>query len=97
MDRITAGERSRIMSKIKSKDTKAELDLSKALWSTGFRFRVCYGSEKIDIAFPRQKVAVFVDGCFWHSCPAHGHIPKSNTSYWGWKLEKKRSAQPRKT
>ena len=44
--------------------------------------------EKIDIAFPSKKVAVFVDGCFWHGCPLHSHVPKSNIDYWIPKLEK---------
>lgn len=42
---------------------------------------------KPDVVFTRRKVAVFVDGCFWHSCPVHGTSPKSNTSYWGPKLK----------
>lgn len=40
-----------------------------------------------DFVFPRQRVALFVDGCFWHSCPKHGHCPKSNRDYWQAKLE----------
>ncbi len=85
---MDAAARSRAMSKIKSKDTSPEMALRKALWHSGIRYRVQYGKEKIDIAFPRKKVAVFVDGCFWHSCPIHGHIPKSNITYWKPKLEK---------
>ncbi len=85
MDKET---RSRIMSKIKSKNTSPEKALRKALWRRGLRFRVQYGEEKIDIAFPNEKLAVFVDGCFWHSCPIHGHIPKSNAEYWAPKLKK---------
>ena len=88
MDKISAEARSRIMSKIRSKDSVPEITLRKALWSAGIRFRKYYGAEKIDIAKPGEKIAVFVDGCFWHSCPLHGHVPKSNTGYWGKKLEK---------
>ena len=36
--------------------------------------------------FPRLRVAVFVDGCFWHGCPDHGHVPRANTAYWAPKL-----------
>ena len=43
--------------------------------------------ERIDIAFPSKRLAIFVDGCFWHSCPLHGHAPKSNKSYWEAKLD----------
>jgi DNA mismatch endonuclease (patch repair protein) len=39
-----------------------------------------------DLAFTRKRVAVFIDGCFWHSCPEHGRPPLSNTAYWGPKL-----------
>ena len=85
---MDAAARSRAMSKIKSKDTSPEMALRKALWHSGTRYRVQYGKEKIDIAFPGEKVAVFVDGCFWHSCPIHGHIPRSNIGYWKPKLEK---------
>jgi DNA mismatch endonuclease, patch repair protein len=76
------------MSAIHSKNTKPELCLRKALWAKGFRFRVQFGKEKIDIAFPSKKIAVFVDGCFWHGCPIHAHFPKSNQTYWLPKLKK---------
>ena len=44
-----------------------------------------------DVVFTRARVAVFVDGCFWHSCPLHGRIPKSNLDYWGPKLARNRT------
>jgi DNA mismatch endonuclease (patch repair protein) len=87
-DKITKEKRSKIMSAIHSKNTKPELVLRKALWARGLRYRIHYGAEKIDIAFPSKKVAVFVDGCFWHRCPIHSHIPKSNEGYWLPKLKK---------
>jgi DNA mismatch endonuclease (patch repair protein) len=76
------------MAAIHSENTRPEMILRKALWAKGLRFRIYYGKEKIDIAFPSKKVAVFVDGCFWHSCPLHSHIPKSNEEYWLPKLQK---------
>jgi DNA mismatch endonuclease (patch repair protein) len=76
------------MSAIRSENTKPEIALRKALWARGLRFRIHYGKEKIDIAFPSQKVAIFVDGCFWHGCPIHSHIPKSNREYWLPKLRR---------
>ncbi|MDA8210194.1 MAG: very short patch repair endonuclease [Actinomycetota bacterium] len=83
--------RSQIMAQIRGKDTAPEIRLRKALWASGLRYRV---HPKLpgrpDIAFPRAKVAVFVDGCFWHSCPLHGKRPKSNTDYWQPKLERNR-------
>jgi len=45
---------------------------------------------RADIVFSRAKIAVFVDGCFWHSCPIHGNAPRSNKSYWDTKLERNR-------
>jgi len=78
------------MSKIRSKHTQPEIALRKALWTKGLRYRLHYGPEKVDIAFPSKKLAIFVDGCFWHSCPIHGHKPKTNKAYWLPKLKKNR-------
>ena len=75
------------MSKIKDKDTQPELILRRLLSRMKYRYRTYYGTEKIDIAFPGKKIAIFVDGCFWHSCPYHSHMPKSNRSYWLPKLK----------
>ncbi len=88
VDKITKEQRSKIMAAIRSENTKPEVALRKALWAKGLRFRVQYGEEKIDIAFPVKKLAIFVDGCFWHGCPVHSHMPKSNESYWYPKLKK---------
>jgi DNA mismatch endonuclease (patch repair protein) len=88
VDKLSKEQRSRNMAAIKSKNTMPELQLRSALWERGLRFRKHYGREKIDIAFPSDKLAIFVDGCFWHSCPIHGHVPKSNCGYWGLKLLK---------
>ena len=88
MDNLTKEKRSEVMSHIGSKGTSPEFRLRRALWERGLRYRIYFGPEKIDIAFPKQKVAVFVDGCFWHSCPKHGYIPKSNRDYWIPKLER---------
>jgi DNA mismatch endonuclease (patch repair protein) len=58
------------------------------LHARGLRYRVCYG--RADIAFPKHKLAVFVDGCFWHGCPKHYHAPKTNQEYWEDKREQNR-------
>lgn len=74
------------------RDTGPERRLRSLLHARGLRFRVDYRvwggrrAPRPDIAFTRQKVAVFVDGCFWHSCPEHGRTPQVNSSYWGPKL-----------
>jgi DNA mismatch endonuclease (patch repair protein) len=45
----------------------------------------------MDFAFPRQRLAVFIDGCFWHGCPEHGSVPATNSSWWAAKLQGNRS------
>ena len=61
MDGISAEKRSKVMSAIRGKHTKPELKLREALWAKGYRYRLHYGTEKIDIAFPGKKIAIFVD------------------------------------
>ncbi len=74
------------------RDTSPERRLRSALHSRGWRFRVDLPvlteskRTRPDLAFTRKRVAVFVDGCFWHCCPEHGRPPLSNTAYWGPKL-----------
>lgn len=72
-------------------DTPAELALRSALHKRGLRFRLHRaipgaGRAKPDIVFPKARVAVFVDGCFWHRCPEHGTMPKANSEWWAEKL-----------
>jgi DNA mismatch endonuclease (patch repair protein) len=75
-------------------DTKPELALRSALHGLGYRYRKDFRIDlpqrrvRPDIAFTRRKVAVFVDGCFWHACPEHGSQPKNNEWYWSPKLRK---------
>lgn len=75
-------------------DTKPELALRAALFAMGYRYRKDMRLDlparrvRPDIAFTSRKVAVFVDGCFWHACPEHGSRPRSNEWYWSPKLEK---------
>ena len=77
------------MSKVKSVNTKPELKLRKALFSNGLRYRIHFKiNGKPDIAFSRKKLAIFVDGCFWHCCPKHCRMPKSNKSYWHSKIKR---------
>lgn len=76
------------------RDSSAELRLRSAMHRAGLRYRVDFpirveGRRPIrpDVAFTRARVAVFVDGCFWHGCPEHGRRPSSNVAYWGAKIE----------
>lgn len=84
-------QRSRCMSRIRSRDTKPELVLRRALFQRGLRFRVRTTLKgKPDVVFTRARLSIFVDGCFWHGCPEHGTNPKSNSSYWDAKLARNR-------
>jgi DNA mismatch endonuclease, patch repair protein len=78
----------------RSIDTRPEVALRSQLHRSGLRFRKDYllrtadRRARVDVAFPRLKLAVFVDGCFWHACPQHGRQPRSNESYWARKLQR---------
>jgi DNA mismatch endonuclease, patch repair protein len=79
------------MSRTRSHGTAAELAVRSELHRRGFRYRVQLPLEfdarrKADIVFPKERLAVFVDGCFWHSCPEHATHPKANAEFWAEKL-----------
>jgi DNA mismatch endonuclease (patch repair protein) len=86
----------------RGKDTIPEQRVRSLLHRAGFRFRK-HSSPlpglrcEADIVFPREKVAVFIDGCFWHGCPEHGHIPKRNSSYWADKIARNVARDKRNT
>ena len=96
MDKISKEVRSHNMSKIKSKNTKPEILLRKLLWANGLRYRIHYKlSGSPDIVFVSNRLAVFVDGCFWHKCPKCYVEPKSNTAFWKEKARKNRERDKR--
>jgi DNA mismatch endonuclease (patch repair protein) len=83
------------MRAIKRTDTKPELALRSALHRAGYRFRKDHRLDldagarvRPDIAFTARRVAVFVEGCFWHACPEHGRNPAVNEWYWAPKLRR---------
>lgn len=81
------------MSRQVSKDTVAELAVRRLLHAAGLRYRVEYpvpgmARRRIDVAFTSVKVAVLIDGCFWHGCPQHATQPKSNAEWWRQKLDR---------
>ncbi|MGV9425239.1 very short patch repair endonuclease [Streptomyces sp. NPDC003656] len=81
------------MSRQASKDTNAELAVRRLLHAAGMRYRVEYpvpgmARRRIDVAFTRTKVAVLIDGCFWHGCPLHATQPKANAEWWRNKLDR---------
>ncbi|MGE9363288.1 very short patch repair endonuclease [Isoptericola nanjingensis] len=84
------------MSRARRRDTAPELALRRLLHSRGLRFRVAYpvpGQRRrtIDVAFTRRRLAVFVDGCFWHGCPDHGTNPRTNDAWWQTKIAANRA------
>lgn len=88
-DVFTKEKRSEVMSRIKGKGNKdTELAMIKILRKyhlAGWRRnQVVMGRP--DFIFPKQKVALFVDGCFWHGCPKHSNIPQNNREFWEKKL-----------
>lgn len=80
--------RSDLMSRIRSKHTEPERLLRAALWSAGMRYRLHARTPvgRPDLVFPGPKVAVFIDGCFWHGCPLHYARPRSREEFWATKL-----------
>lgn len=81
------------MSRLSRRDTAPELALRREMHHRGLRYRLqvpvpTAPRRTIDIAFTRARVAVFVDGCFWHGCPEHGVRPETNKDWWRWKIER---------
>ncbi|MFC4588736.1 very short patch repair endonuclease [Sphaerisporangium corydalis] len=79
----------------KGRDTKPELSLRRTVHALGLRYRV--GARPLpkvrrtaDLLFPRAKVAVFLDGCFWHGCPVHHSVAVTNAAYWAEKVRRNR-------
>lgn len=81
-----------VMKGNRSRDTRPEVLLRSALHRRGLRFRKDYVIRvdgrrcRADVVFTKQRLAVFVDGCFWHGCPEHGRTPRTNHEYWRAKL-----------
>lgn len=86
----SAGVRASMQSN-KGRDTKPEVALRSAVHSLGLRYRVSVRPIKqlrrtADLVFPRVKVAVFLDGCFWHGCPEHHTVAVTNAEFWAGKV-----------
>jgi len=82
---------SKVMSANKAKNTKPEIALRKALWNSGVRgYRLNWKKApgRPDISFPGRKIAIFINGCYWHRCPTCDlPLPKSNTEFWKEKFD----------
>lgn len=91
VDKLSSKDRSKLMSKIKSKNTSIEICIRKWLFSKGFRYRI--NLKKLpgspDIVLKKYKCVIFINGCFWHghNC-SDGHLPKSNVEFWENKINK---------
>jgi DNA mismatch endonuclease, patch repair protein len=89
VDHVTTEVRSKIMAAVHSRgNTTTELPLAKLLWAAGIRgYRKHWPvAGKPDFAWPGRKIAVFVDGCFWHGCSCK-YLPRTNTEFWRNKIE----------
>ena len=88
-DTMTKEQRRKTMQAIKA-ISKLEGIVTKELWHRGLRFRKNVKSLKgtPDIAIKKYKVVIFIDSCFWHHCPLHGNMPKSNVEFWEKKLRR---------
>jgi DNA mismatch endonuclease, patch repair protein len=87
----------------RGRDTKPELALRSALHKAGLRFRknlridLDTDRARPDVVFPRAKVAVFVDGCFWHGCSEHRSLPQGNATFWERKINGTRARDKQQT
>lgn len=86
----------------RKRDTRPELAIRRAAHRLGLRYRVAarplpHLNCTADLVFPRALVAVFVDGCYWHGCPEHYRLPRTNPSYWGPKIARNQERDSRVT
>ena len=97
LDPFPPEERRRVMQAVGRYDTEPEMRLRRALWSAGLRYRLRrrIAGTRPDLCFVGAKVAVFVDGCFWHGCPDHYSAPAHNSSFWNEKLRKNQARDRR--
>jgi DNA mismatch endonuclease (patch repair protein) len=84
------------MGVVKKRDNGPEMAVRRLLHAAGLRYRVAWpvpGQRRrtIDIAFTRARLAVFIDGCFWHGCPLHATSPKANAAWWAEKITTNRA------
>ncbi|MBL7156404.1 MAG: very short patch repair endonuclease [Candidatus Pacebacteria bacterium] len=89
-DTVSKKKRSEIMSKVRSKNSKLEVDFRKAIWKARFRYRKnpkgYFG--KPDLVLKKYKTVIFVDSCFWHGCKRHCRLPATRKKYWIQKIER---------
>ncbi|NLC30820.1 MAG: very short patch repair endonuclease, partial [Candidatus Moranbacteria bacterium] len=91
-DIFSKKKRSEIMSKVRSKETKMEVEFRKKLWRAGFRYRKNASGQfgKPDVFLSRYKTVIFIDSCFWHGCKKHFKMPSTRIDFWERKIERNR-------
>jgi DNA mismatch endonuclease (patch repair protein) len=91
-DTVSKETRSRIMASIRSKNTNPEKKVRRSLWASGKRFRMhdkkVFGTP--DVSNRSRRIAIFVDGCFWHGCSRCYRPPKTNSAFWKRKIDRNR-------
>ncbi|AZV18972.1 very short patch repair endonuclease [Mesorhizobium sp. M7A.F.Ce.TU.012.03.2.1] len=93
-DRISSADRSKLMGRVRSKNTAPELAVRKALHAAGFRFRLHRRdlAGRPDIVLPRFRLAIFVHGCFWHGHDCRrGRLPEDNAEFWAKKIDRNKA------
>ena len=89
------------MKKQRISDTKPEIEIARACFRLGLRYRknveIPEAKTNADLVFPRHKLVVFVDGCFWHGCPWHYKTPKTRSEWWDAKVERNKTRDAKKT
>jgi DNA mismatch endonuclease (patch repair protein) len=92
MDRVDQETRSRVMASVRSRGNRSTEQRLRALLEEskleGWELNLTDVPGKPDVVFARHKIAIFVDGCFWHGCPQHLRMPASNQEYWTKKIER---------
>tara|TARA_B100001989_G_C24509933_1_gene449803 strand:- start:1006 stop:1407 length:402 start_codon:yes stop_codon:yes gene_type:complete len=97
----TSPEVSMRMSKQKREETRPEIEIARACFSLGLRYRKNVKIQEVktvaDLVFKKHKLIVFIDGCFWHGCPYHYKTPKTNSEWWDAKTERNKIRDKTKT
>lgn len=93
VDVFSKQKRSEVMSKVRHKDSKIEVEFRKKLWAEGFRYikNSAKYFGKPDIVLPKYKTVIFIDSCFWHGCKRHGSIPATRVMFWTEKIDRNKS------
>jgi DNA mismatch endonuclease (patch repair protein) len=98
-DTLTPEQRSALMSRIRGRDTRPEIELRKSLRRLRIRYRSYrrIAGATVDVVLPDRRTVVLVHGCFWHGCRAHYKVPKSRVSFWTEKVAVNRARDRRQT